>query len=145
MVSERLVENIEKPIRTRCEKFVEDNQHQGVGVLNRMLKLFRELADQVTRVARGPAEEILIHCFREVEGQILDVFKQHPDPLDAARDAIIEAHERYIRNSDAQRRQKVLGEVDSVLSNYPLKDRLLAIEPSITDASPSQGDIAEVA
>ena len=145
MVSERLVEKIEKPIRTRCKKFVEQNQHQGTGVRNRMLGLFQELADQVTKVARGPAEEILVNCFREVEGQILDVFRQGPDPLDAARDAIIEAHERYIRNSDAQRRQKVLNEVDSLLSSYPLRDRLLAIGPSNTDASPSQGNIAEVA
>ena len=63
---------------------------------SRMLDLFGQLADEVTEVSTEPAEEILLDAFRKVQEEILAVLKKHPDPLDAARDAIVKAHETYV-------------------------------------------------
>ena len=118
-VNSRLVEKIESPIRQRCKRFVADDEHRGAGAKGRMLELFTKLADDVTKTAEGPAEEILLDAFRKVEKEILEVLEKHPDPLNAARDAIVQAHEEYVKRSDAQRRRQVLADVKSVLEGSP--------------------------
>ena len=118
-VNARLVKKIESPIRNRCRRFVAENQHVGAGVKARILQLFAKLADEIAEAASGPAEQILLETFNAVETEILKVFNKHPDPLDTARDAIIDAHENYIRRSDAQRRKQVLADVEKVLQERP--------------------------
>jgi len=118
-VKNTLIRKVEGPIRRKCEKFVNDNHHQGTGVKRRILDLFHRLADDATEAASGPAIEILTARFREVETEILDVFEQHTDPLTSAADAIVESHELRVKRSDAQRRKKVLAEADEVLTACP--------------------------
>lgn len=118
-VKNTLVKKVEGPIRRKCQKFVEDNYDRGGGVKNRILDLFRQLADDATEAASVPAVEILTARFREVETEILAVFNQHTDPLTSAADAIVASHELRIKRSDAQRRKKVLAEAETVLAACP--------------------------
>lgn len=118
-VNSRLTKKIEGPIRQRCKRFVDNDEHRGSGTKQRMLDLFARLADEVTETAAGPAEEVLLDAFRKVETEILEVFRKYADPLEAAKDAIVEAHETYVKRSDAQRRRQVLADVESVLGERP--------------------------
>jgi hypothetical protein len=118
-VKAQLAKKIESPVRRRCKSCVEKDEDIGQGTKERVLKLFDRLADEVAETATGPAEEVLLTTFRKVEQEILEVFRKHPNPLDVARDAIIEAHEKYVKRSDAQRRHQVLADVESVLAARP--------------------------
>lgn len=114
-INSRLVRKIETPIRRRCRAFVENGQAQGQGVKQNILKLFTSLAHEVTDAAVGPTEMILLETFQDVEKEILAVLGRNPDPLDSARDAIIEAHENYVKRSDAQRRRQILADIETIL------------------------------
>lgn len=118
-VKTSLVRKIETPIRQRCRVFVALNEDIGKGTKDRILELFDKLAEQVTETATGPAEEVLLNAFRGVQEEILEVFRKHPSPLDASRDAIVNAHENYVKRSDAQRRRQVLADVEAVLADRP--------------------------
>ncbi len=118
-VKTSLVRKIEIPIRQRCRKFVVLGWIEGKGIKGRILDLFDRLAEEVTNSAIGPAEEVLLNAFREVQEEILEVFRKHPNPLDASRDAIVNAHENYVKRSDAQRRRQVLADVEAVLADRP--------------------------
>lgn len=118
-VKTSLVRKIESPIRQRCRKFVVLGWIEGKGIKGRILDLFDRLAEEVTDSAIGPAEEVLLNAFREVQEEILEVFRKHPNPLDASRDAIVNAHENYVKRSDAQRRRQVLADVEAVLADRP--------------------------
>jgi hypothetical protein len=123
-VNRRLVKGIEGPIRKRCQQFVFEQKDVGAGVKVRMIGLFRDLAEHVTREASGTAVEILQDCFREVEQEILAVFAQHQDPLELAREAIISSHEQWKRRSDAQRKRRVLEDIEAILSEPRFEERV---------------------
>jgi hypothetical protein len=123
-VNRRLVKGIEGPIRKRCQQFVSERQDVGAGVKSRMIELFRELADHVTREASGTAVEILQDCFREVEQEILAVFAQHQDPLESAKESIVSSHEQWKRRSDAQRKRRVLEDIEASLSGPLYNERV---------------------
>lgn len=118
-VKNDLIKAIEGPIRKRCRQFVQRHEDQGMGVRNRILALFRQLAEEATEAATGPATQILTSCFRDVEKEILAVFEHWKDPLTSAADSIVASHELRTKRSDAQRRKKVLTEVSKVLSTCP--------------------------
>jgi hypothetical protein len=118
-VKNNLVLEIQGPIRTRCRQFVKREEDRGTGVKRRILELFRRLAEEATEAATGPAMKILASCFREVETEILAVFEHYQDPLTSAAEAIVASHELCTKRSDAQRRKKVLAEVDEILSSCP--------------------------
>lgn len=118
-VRTRLVKKIENPIRRRCDKFVEEGQHVGPGTKLRALDLFAKLAEMVADAATGPAEKLLQERFQRVEQEIRNVLDHHGDPLDSAREAIVEGHAQHIRRSDAQRRKDVLAELELVVASRP--------------------------
>lgn len=118
-VKNNLIKKVEGPIRKKCQKFIEDNQHRGGGAKSRILELFRHLADDATEAASGPAIEILTARFREVEKEIVSVLEQHTDPLTSASEAIVASHELRVKRSDAQRRKKVLAEAEAVIAACP--------------------------
>ncbi|QVL33864.1 dynamin family protein [Telmatocola sphagniphila] len=118
-VKNTLIRKVEGPIRKKCEKFVKDNEDRGSGVKVRILGLFNQLARDATEAASVPAIEILTAQFREVEKEILVVFEQHTDPLTSAADSIVASHELRVKRSDAQKRKKVLADVDAVLTACP--------------------------
>lgn len=119
-VKSRLVDNIQEPIRRKCQAFVRRELDKGAGVRDRILNLFDELAEDVTEAASGPAVKLLTAQFRLVEKEILSNFRQHQNPLDAAADAIVASHESKVKRSDAQRRKKILSAAEAVLAVCPV-------------------------
>jgi GTP-binding protein EngB required for normal cell division len=119
-VKNLLVSSIRTPIRKRCQRFVEKNQHIGPGVKMRVLCLFEELAREAVDAATDPATDLLTMRFKEVEKEIAKVLRSDEDPIDRAADAIVESHEAILRRSDAQRRKAVLREIEAVKIASPL-------------------------
>jgi GTP-binding protein EngB required for normal cell division len=119
-VKNRLVSTIRLPIRRRCERFVQKNQHIGAGVKLRMLDLFGELAEDAVAAAADPAKDLLTTRFKEVEKEIAKVLRSDEDPIDSAADAIVESHQAIVRRSDDQRRKKVLVQIDGIRAASPL-------------------------
>jgi len=120
-VKNTLIEAIEAPIRKKCRQFVERNEHLGTGTKWRILNLFRELAEEVTETASGPANRILKDCFRSVEQEIQSTLKNHQDPLRTVTETIVEAHELHVKRSDAQKRKRVLDDVRRLLGTTPCR------------------------
>jgi len=111
VVRKELRKAIEGPIRRKCEKFVNEGNHIGPGVKNRILNLFSDLAEEATEAARKPAHKILSKRFEEVREQITESLKAWSDPLKDSADAIVSTSAQRQRRSDAQRRKRVLARV----------------------------------
>jgi hypothetical protein len=114
-----LIEAIDGPIRKRCKGFVDEHRDVGSGVKDRMLRLYEELADEVTDAAEKPAIKILAALFKEVESEILGAFEDHRDPLQSISDAILMSQQKYFERSDAQKRGRILDEAASILASIP--------------------------
>lgn len=119
-VHAELGSKLEKKIRRQCEVFVEDKKDQGPGVKARILALFREeLASGVAEIAHPIAANVLRENYNVVVHQISKCFDAYRNPLEAARDALVRSHEDSIRRSDAQRRRRVLEEVEAIRAAMP--------------------------
>ncbi len=118
-VKGRLFDIIERPIRTKCTRFVDQGLAQGAGVKRRILDLFREFVPEIVDAAKVPAKKILIENFREVEAEIKEVFEKYPDPLKAASEAILEAEEKRLRRSDARKRDRVIEGIRAARAGLP--------------------------
>lgn len=121
----QLIDAIEGPIREGCGAFVRRNADVGRGVKDRILRLYAELAAEVTQAAAKPAAQILKRLFTEVEQEITGTMEQHQDPLTAAMEAIVSSQENYLKRSDAQRRKGILADLDAILA-----DKSLGNEPA---------------
>ncbi|MEF8759185.1 MAG: dynamin family protein [Candidatus Accumulibacter sp. UW25] len=121
IVKAKLTEVIRKPIKGSCEKFVTDGDDIGPGVKNRILYLFKQLANQATVSAQKPAISILQSNFAQVRAEIHSAFEQWGDPIQETSDLIVERHEERIKRSDAQKRNRILTEVDAVISTCPIQ------------------------
>lgn len=119
-VKNRLITSIRKPIRKKCERFVEAHEDIGVGVMQRILELFAELADDVVAAAAEPAFELLTARFADVEREIAKVLRADQDPIENAAEAIVQSHEVFVQRSDAQRRKGVLKQLSEVEAVSPL-------------------------
>lgn len=119
-VRAQLYSRLEKKVRTRCEQFVAKRSDEGPGVKRRILGLFHdELAEDVIGVARPVAQQVLAANYEEVQQEITTELRKIRNPLDRAREALVTSHEDSVRRSDAQRRQKVLEEIEAVLAKKP--------------------------
>ena len=123
-VKNKLLAKIEQPIRKSCERFVQNNQHIGIGVKRRIQVLFRDLAETSIESAISPSIELLINRFREVEQEIKSVLAQHADPLTQAAEAVVSSHEGTVKRSDAQKRARVLKELDEIFAGMPADPNL---------------------
>lgn len=99
-VRSEMIKKIEGPIRRKCKKFVEDEKDFGRGVKARILELFDELAEFVVEAAAEPARELLVQRFKEVDKEILEAFGEHTNPIDEARDALLQRREAALRKND---------------------------------------------
>ncbi len=118
-----LIKKIEPKIRRKCDEFVKEGEHIGPGVKDRILRLFRKLSNDAVDSATEPAIELLTEKFREVEREILAVFKEHKehnDPIEAALNAIVASHEQRIEREDRKKKQAVLEGLDGIVNNSPL-------------------------
>lgn len=122
----KLINRIEGPIKRRCEAFVKKNLDVGIGVKQRILVLYCDMAEEVTEAAQEPATLILQQLFKEVEKEILDAFKEHENPLDALAEAVVASQASFIKHSDAQKRSRTLEEVDGLLDALPTEATDLA-------------------
>jgi hypothetical protein len=119
IVKAELSKAIEGPIRRKCQAFVNKQGHVGTGVRIRILDLFDELADEAVEAAQAPAKTVLLQNYHKVEGEISEAWRNHNDPLAAAAEAIVSSHEDSVKRSDAQRRKKILEEIDLILKSLP--------------------------
>jgi GTP-binding protein EngB required for normal cell division len=120
-VKTRLLDEIRKPIKRSCEKFVSDGNDQGPGVKYRIIDLFRTLAANATKAAQQPAIHILQNNFSEVRGEIQGAFHRGGDPIQSTADLIVESHEARIKRSDAQKRGRILGELETIFAGSRIK------------------------
>jgi hypothetical protein len=118
-VRAELCKAIEGPIRRKCQAFVHDNAHVGTGVRNRILDLFDDLADVAIEAAQEPAKLVLLQNYQKLVTEIVEAWRNHNDPLAAAAEAIVSSHEDSVKRSDAQRRKKVLEEIEVILECLP--------------------------
>ena len=119
-VKNRLFGAIRLPIRGRCERFVKKNHDVGPGVKLRVLGLFNELAEDTVAAAADPARGLLTTRFEEVEKEISKVLRSDKDLIDSAADAVVESHQAIASRSDAQRRKRVLMQIDEIMAASPL-------------------------
>jgi GTP-binding protein EngB required for normal cell division len=125
-VKNRLIDEIRKPIKGACERFVREGNDQGPGVKYRILDLFKRLAASATTAAQQPAIDILQKNFGEVRSEIQEAFAQGGDPIQSTAELIVESHEARVKRSDAQRRGRILGELELIFESNPLKDEQLS-------------------
>jgi GTP-binding protein EngB required for normal cell division len=114
----KLIDAIEKPIKSACTEFMREHKDVGPGVRQRILELYGSLADIVTEAAEEPAKRILLKLFKEVEKEILNAFADHQNPLDSVTEAILRSQQRYLELSDEKRKQ-VLEELRMVEETTP--------------------------
>jgi predicted GTPase len=119
-VRAQLYKRMEKRVREKCEAFVESKADAGVGVKNRILALLKdELAGDIADVAHPIAKSVLTTNYREVQAEIDEHFGRYKNPLERARDSLVVSHEDGVRRSDAQRRRRVLHDIEAVLTTMP--------------------------
>ena len=66
---------------------------------------------------------LLTDKFREVEREILAVFKEHKehnDPIESAVDALVASHEQRIEREDRKKQQAVLEGLDNIVKSSPI-------------------------
>ena len=131
-VKVRLTEVIRKPIKTACEKFVNEGNDIGAGVKYRILDLFRQLAAKATTAAQQPAVSILQANFAEVREEIQSAFAQGGDPIQTTADLVVESHEARVKRSDAQKRGPILQELEAVFAKCPAFE-VIAVSASAAD------------
>jgi predicted GTPase len=119
-VRDQLYSKLVDRVRACCDAFIQRRAHEGPGVKQRILEFFKdELAQDVTEIAQPAAKKILLRNYTEVRTEILERFDAYKNPIDRARDALVVSHEEGVRRSDAQKRRKVLGEIDGALASMP--------------------------
>lgn len=99
-VRSELIKKIEKPIRNRCKKFVEDGNNAGPGVKNRILHLFEDLAQAVVDAASAPASSLLVQRFKEVDQEIAEAFREHSEPLSEAAETLTKRKTKQVVSQD---------------------------------------------
>lgn len=117
-VKNNLIKKIEGPIRRKCQNFVKKGDDIGLGVKSRILELFNDLANDSIEAAKEPAVELLQTQFREVQNEILKVFKNQ-DPLSAIEDAILSTHEGAIKRRDKKMKEKVFTMLTDITESCP--------------------------
>jgi len=118
-IKNSLITKIEKPIRNKCQRFVQRGDDIGGGVKNRILQLFEELADDVIEAAIEPATDLLQSQFREVEREIITIFDRHKNPLASLSDIILSSGEERVRQGDMKVRAELLTELNLVIEVRP--------------------------
>jgi hypothetical protein len=58
--------------------------------------------------------------YHEVQQEIVAKFDDYRNPLDRARNAIVQSHEDSVRRSDTLQRRRILQEIDDILKAFPL-------------------------
>jgi GTP-binding protein EngB required for normal cell division len=116
VVKSRVSTVVRKPIKSACEKFVKNGDHQGPGVKNRIIELFNDLARESTKAAEAPATRILEENFGKVRGEIKSAFSDWGDPILQTGDLILQREKQEIEKKSEQEREEILTKIGSLLS-----------------------------
>ncbi len=125
IVKKKLTDVIKNPIKKACDEFVEHGDDVGSGVKRRILSLFEHLARTATGAAEKPAIDVLQRNSQVVREEIRVAFEEWGDPLQDTANLIVERHEDRVKRADAQRRGKVLSEIESILKQNPVTDAVV--------------------
>jgi hypothetical protein len=117
-VKDNLSKVIYKPIKNKCIEFVRKGDDIGPGVKARILELFDNLAESCTDVAAETARELLLECFKIVENELQQVLKNLENPLENARDGILNAHRNRSEKATLRNRQEVLDRCDDLFDPF---------------------------
>ena len=127
-VRDQLLKAISSPIQRRCQKFVDEGADVGRGVKNRIIGLFDDLLPEVIQVAKGPTMRVLNDNYEDVQIEIREQLKKNPDPLKTAEDAILTGHQEAERRSMAQKRKRVLEQLEGVFAAHNQNQSQLGVE-----------------
>ncbi len=119
LVRRRLVEALRTPAEEGCKAFVDAGHNKGLGLKSNILDLLNDLANSITRKAAETAINILRACFGEVEKEISVILETDKNPLKAAADALLSAHQQVLQKHGVAERQRVAAEIQSVLAASP--------------------------
>ena len=93
----------------RCDHFVKQRKDEGPGVEQKLLELLHDdLAQSVADVANPCAVTVLTSNYHEVQQEIVAKFDDYRNPLNRARNAIVQSHEDSVKRSDAVQRRRIL-------------------------------------
>jgi GTP-binding protein EngB required for normal cell division len=113
-VKARVMNEVRKPIKRACEKFVKDGDDVGRGVKDRILNLFEDLSRMATRAAEAPAIKILEDNFSKVRADIKNAFEDWGDSLQQTADLILQRQKLEIEQKTDQERQSILDLIKSL-------------------------------
>jgi hypothetical protein len=118
-VKREMVQQIVRPIRSACQKFVDRGDDCDPGVKRRILELFHTLVEDSVASAGVPTTKLLQARFVEVHADIVKALAEWDDPIDQTADAVVEREEMRRRRSDAQRRTKMLADLQQLRETAP--------------------------
>ena len=117
-VKTALLSLITTKIRNKCIRFVEANQHIGPGVKLRMIRMFFSIAEEVAEATAAPVAELLNLKFKTVEETILKSFKENHNPLEDAKNALIERFDKKLER-DGVKASEILKLIEKALAQSP--------------------------
>ncbi len=128
-VRSELIRKVEVAIRRRCERFVAERKDIGPGVLYRMQQMLQELVPDVIEAAKDPSVELLTSRFKEVEREIVAAFKEHSNPLEEAKDALLQRYDRQLARQNAKDTQAlpvITAAIEAIPSELTTVERIEA-------------------
>jgi len=123
VVKQKFSDVIQGPIVSACQKFVKEGNNAGPGVRQRILILFEGLARNATKAAQDPAVKLLQEKFLVVRKDIRTAFDAWGDPIQDTADLIVQRHSERVDQSNAERREEVLQELNELMKGAPLANK----------------------
>jgi hypothetical protein len=123
-VKSALLTLIKNKVRNKCVRFVEANLHHGPGVKLRMIKMFYLIAKDIAEATAPPVGELLNVKFKLVEETILKSFKENSNPLEDAKEALIERFDKKLER-DGVKGNEILKLIEKALPQSPGSSKLL--------------------
>lgn len=127
IIKARLTAVISQPIRDACNLFVNEGNHEGAGVKQRILALFQLLSQQSITKAETAAITVLKDHFNAVRGEIHASHQKLGHPLKETANLIIGKH-RENDKTDIQQREQVLAEIRFISETCPISEDVLQAE-----------------
>lgn len=118
-VKHALFEVSQARIRRSCQSFVTSNLDVGRGVKDRMHEFFEgKLADALLEAARPAALKVLKDSYIEVQNEVLAAMRTLVDPVDRARELVVDRQAASILQKDRAQRARL----DDALAQLQIPD-----------------------
>jgi histone H3/H4 len=114
-VKHALSTHIEERVRRSCQTFVEGARDRGIGVRERMHAFFEaEITEAIVEAARPAAMDVLTGSYAEVQTQVLAALRSLIDPVERAREVVIEREANAILKKDQKERERLMAALAQV-------------------------------